>query len=139
MMKIIFETYRDLLAIIEIKKAEIEALQSDLDYWIGENSKYPLLSQGASKYGVDVAAKRSDFLYERIAKLEHYLKGYEEIEKEIRENIETLHGLEQKVAKLRFIEGLTYEEIADKLGYSFGSIHPLVSKGDNEMPNRLAQ
>ena len=138
-MNVIFETYRDLLATIEIKKAEMEALQLDLCYWVGKNSHHPLLSQGASKYGVDVATKRADFLYERIAKLEDCLKGYEEIEKEIRENIEKLHGLEQKVAKLRFIEGLTYEEIADKLGYSYGSIRTIVSKGDNQMPKRLAQ
>lgn len=138
-MNVIFKTYRDLLATIEIKKAEIEVLQLDLDYWVGKNSNHPLLSQGASKYGVDVATKRSDFLYERIAKLEGSLKGYEEIEKEIRENIEKLHGLEHKIAKLRFIEDLTYEEIADKLGYSYGSIRNVVSKGDDQMPKRLAQ
>mgnify|MGYP003546769315 CR=1 FL=1 len=138
-MKVIFETYSDILTTIEITKAEIEALQLDLDYWIGKNSDHPLLSQGAAKYGLDVAANRSNFLYERMGKLEGRLKGYEEIEKEIRENIEKLQGLEHKVAKLRFIEGLTYEEIADKLGYSYGSIRNVVSKGDNQLPKRLAQ
>ncbi|MER1958870.1 MAG: sigma factor-like helix-turn-helix DNA-binding protein [Solibacillus sp.] len=139
MVKVIFKTYRDILATIEITKAEMEALQLDLDYWIGKNSDHPLLSQGAAKYGLDVAANRSNFLYERMGKLEGRLKGYEEIEKEIRENIENLHGLEHKIAKLRFIKGLTYEEIADQLGYSYGYIRTIVSKGDNQMPKRLAQ
>lgn len=138
-MKVIFETYRDILATIEIIKAEIEAVQLDLDYWVGKYSTHPLWSQGATKYGLDVASDRTDFLYERMGKLEDRLKAYEEIEKEICENIEKLQGLEYKIAQLRFIEGLTYQEIADKLGYSYGYIRNVVSKGDNQMTKRLAQ
>lgn len=138
-MKVIFETYSDILATIEVIKAEIEALQLDLDYWVGKNSNHPLWSQGASKYGLDVASDRADFLYERMSKLEERLKAYEEIEQEIRENIEKLQGLEYKIAKLRFIDGLTYQEIADKLGYSYGYIRNVVSKGDNQMTKKLAQ
>lgn len=138
-MKVIFETYSDILATIEITKAEIEALQLDLHYWVGNNSNHPLFSQGTSKYGHDVAAKRSAFLYERTSELQDRLKGYEEIEKEIRGNVEKLQGLEHKIAKLRFIEGLTYEEIADKLGYSYGYIRNVISKGDNQLTKRLAQ
>ncbi|MER2190635.1 MAG: sigma factor-like helix-turn-helix DNA-binding protein [Solibacillus sp.] len=138
-MKIIFETYKDIVATIEVIKAEIEALQLDLDYWVGKHSSHPLWSQGATKYGLDVASDRADFLYERMGKLEDRLKAYEEIEQEVRENIEKLQGLEYKIAKLRFIEGLSYQEIADKLGYSYGHIRNVVSKGDNEMTKRLAQ
>ncbi|MER2107445.1 MAG: sigma factor-like helix-turn-helix DNA-binding protein [Solibacillus sp.] len=137
-MKIIFETYKDIVATIEVIKAEIEALQLDLDYWVGKHSSHPLWSQGATKYGLDVASDRADFLYERMGKLEDRLKAYEEIEQEISENIEKLQGLEYRIAKLRFIEGLSYQEIADKLGYSYGYIRRVVSKGNKEVTSRLA-
>lgn len=138
-MKVIFETYNDIVLTIEVIKAEIELLQIDLDYWVGKNTSAPLISQGAARYGLDVAAERTDMLYERMGKLEERLVAYEEIEKEIRENIEKLQGLEYKIAKLRFIDGLSYQEVADKLGYSYGYIRNVVSKGDNQMTNRLAQ
>ncbi|MER2191325.1 MAG: sigma factor-like helix-turn-helix DNA-binding protein [Solibacillus sp.] len=138
-MKVIFETYKDLLATIEIIKAEIEALQLDLNYWVGKHSSHPLWGKGATKYGLDVASDRADFLYERIGKLEDRLRAYEEIEQEIRENIDKLQGLEHKIAKLRFIEGLSYQEIADKLGYSYGHIRNIILKDDNDMTKRIAQ
>ncbi|MEY9976336.1 sigma factor-like helix-turn-helix DNA-binding protein [Lysinibacillus sp. RC79] len=39
--------------------------------------------------------------------------------------------MEYRIAKLRFIDGMTYQEIADKLGYSYGYIRKVVSQGNN--------
>jgi DNA-directed RNA polymerase specialized sigma24 family protein len=133
------ESYADILKVIEIIKAEIEALQLDLDYWLGKNSTHPLFSEGARKYGLDVAAKRVDFLYDRMEKLEERLKAYLDIENEIRDNVENLEGLHYKIAKLRFIDGMTYQEIADKLGYSYGYIRKVVSQGNKEVTTALAK
>lgn len=125
---LIMESYADILKVIEIIKAEIEALQLDLDYWLGKSYIHPLFSVGAKKYGLDVATKRVDFLYDRMGKLEDRLKAYQEIEQEIRENVEKLEGLEYKIAKLRFIDGMTYQEIADALGYTHDHIRRIASK-----------
>lgn len=136
---LIMENYADILRVIEIIKAEIEALQLDLDYWLGKHDKHLVFSEGARKYGLDVATKRVDFLYDRMEKLEERLEAYQEIEKEIRENVEKLKGLEYKIAKLRFIDGMTYQEIADKLGYSYGYIRKVVSQGNKEVTTALAK
>ena len=88
---------------------------------------------------MDTAAERVDFLYNRMEKLEGRLNAYQEIEKEIRENVEKLDGLHHKIAKLRFIDGMTYQEIADKLGYSYGYIRKVVSQGNKEVTTTLVK
>lgn len=133
------KNYADLLRIIDIVKAEIEMLEIDKEYWIGKDAQLPFFSTGASKYGLDVASKRVDRLNGRITSLETKLEHYQAIEKEIRENIEKLEGLEYKIAKLRFIDGMTYQEIAEELKYSYGYIRKVVSQGNKEVTIRLVK
>lgn len=122
------KNYADLLRIIDIVKAEIEMLEVDKEYWIGKNEHLPFSSIGAAKYGLDIASQRTDRLNGRIASLEQKLEHYQAIEKEIRDNVEKLEGLEYKIAKLRFIDGMTYQEIADELGYTHDHIRRVASK-----------
>lgn len=122
------KNYADLLRIIDILKAEIEMLEVDKGYWLGKNEQLPFASIGADKYGLDVASQRADRLNGRIASLETKLDHYQAVEKEIRENVEKLEGLEYKIAKLRFIDGMTYQEIADELGYTHDHIRRVASK-----------
>lgn len=124
----IMKNYADLLRIIDIVKAEIEMLEVDKEYWIGKNEQLPFSSIGAAKYGLDIASQRTDRLNGRIASLEQKLEHYQAIEKEIRDNVEKLEGLEYKIAKLRFIDGMTYQEIADELGYTHDHIRRVASK-----------
>ncbi|OEC02124.1 hypothetical protein GY31_09245 [Lysinibacillus sphaericus] len=124
----IMKNYADLLRIIDIVKAEIEMLEVDKEYWLGKNEQLPFASIGADKFGLDVASQRTDRLNGRIASLETKLEHYQAIEKEIRENVEKLEGLEYKIAKLRFIDGMTYQEIADELGYTHDHIRRVASK-----------
>ena len=112
------KNYADVLRVIAIYKAEIEMLEVDRTYWLGMDEQMPFISTGAAKYGLDVAAQRTERLNDRIALLENKLAHYQAIEREIRENIEKLDGLSYKIAKLRFIDGMTYPEVFDKLGYS---------------------
>ncbi|WP_368634605.1 hypothetical protein [Lysinibacillus xylanilyticus] len=135
----IMKNYADLLRIIDIVKAEIEMLEIDKEYWIGKDEQLPSFSTGASKYGLDVASQQVDRLNGRITSLETKLEHYQAIEKEIRENIEKLEGLEYKIAKLRFIDGMTYQEIADELKYSYGYIRKVVSQGNKEVTIRLVK
>ncbi|WP_337983434.1 sigma factor-like helix-turn-helix DNA-binding protein [Lysinibacillus sp. C5.1] len=124
----IMKNYADLLRIIDILKAEIEMLEVDKEYWLGKNEQLPFASIGAEKYGLDIASQRTDRLNDRIVSLETKLDHYQAIEKEIRENVEKLEGLEYKIAKLRFIDGMTYQEIADELGYTHDHIRRVASK-----------
>lgn len=124
--------YADLLRIIDIVKAEIEMLEVDKEYWLGKCANLPFFSIGAEKYGLDIASQRTDRLNDRIASLEIKLEHYQAIEKEIRENVEKLEGLEYKIAKLRFIDGMTYQEIADELGYTHDHIRRVASKSNKK-------
>ena len=124
----IMKNYADLLRIIDIVKAEIEMLEVDKEYWLGKSTNLPFFSIGAKKYGLDVASQRTDRLNDRITSLENKLEHYNAIEKEIRENVEKLEGLEYKIAKLRFIDGMTYQDIADELGYTHDHIRRVASK-----------
>ncbi|WP_418302328.1 sigma factor-like helix-turn-helix DNA-binding protein [Lysinibacillus fusiformis] len=122
------KNYADLLRIIDILKAEIEMLEVDKEYWLGKCEALPFFSIGADKYGLDIASQRTDRLNNRITLLETKLEHYQAIEKEIRENVERLEGLEYKIAKLRFIDGMTYQEIADELGYTHDHVRRIASK-----------
>lgn len=133
------KNYADLLRIIDIVKAEIEMLEVDKEYWIGKKDHLPFSSIGAAKYGLDIASQRTDRLNGRIASLEDKLEHYQMIEKEIRENVEKLEGLEYRIAKLRYINGMTYREIADELKYSYGYIRKLVSQGNKVVTTTLAK
>jgi len=72
-------------------------LEVDKEYWIGKHVHLPFCT---AKYGLDVASQRTDRLNGRIASLEEKLEHYQAIEKEIREIVEKLEGLEYRIAKL---------------------------------------
>ena len=126
------QNYADLVRLIDIVKAEIEMLEKDNMFWFGKNDDTPLWSAGSYRYGLDVSAERSDRLNKRINLLQEKLEYYETIEEEIRVNIEKLEGLPYKIAKLRFIEGMTYQEIADELGYTHDHIRRVASKSQKK-------
>lgn len=123
--------YADLVRRIDIFKAQLELIENDLMYWHGPNK--PLWSKGAREYGLDTAALRVDEIMERKRKLEKQIEFHEEIRQEILENINQLQGLPYRIARLRFIEGYSYQQVAEKLGYSYGYIRNVMSKSDNEM------
>ena len=124
------KNYADLVRLIDIVKAEIEMLEKDHKFWFGKSEHLPHLSEGSRRYGLDVSAGRSDRLDKRINQLQEKLEYYVVIEEEIRVNIEKLEGLPYKIAKLRFIDGHSYKEIADILGYSYSDIRNEVCKNN---------
>lgn len=122
------KNYADLVRLIDIVKAEIEMLEKDHKFWFGKSENLSLWSEGSRRYGLDISTERGDRLNKRINQLQEKLEHYVVIEEEIRVNIEKLEGLSYKIAKLRFIEGHSYKEIADILGYSYSDIRSEVCK-----------
>lgn len=125
--------YADLVRRINIIKGQLELVDNDLMYWLGENELAPLWSEGARVYGLATAAERSDRIHKRKRELEKQLEFHEEIRQEIETNINALEGLEYKIARMRFIEGYSYQEVAKELGYSYGYIRRVVSRGNKEV------
>ncbi|AJD92040.1 hypothetical protein JMA_27230 [Jeotgalibacillus malaysiensis] len=123
----IIENYADLLRKIDIIKAQIEMFEVDIHYWFGKGS-IPFSSPGAEKHGMDAAARNTDRAVERLKYLESMLEFYSEIKEEIEHNVNSLEGLEYKIAKMRFIDNMTYKEIAKKLGYSHSHVRNLMSE-----------
>lgn len=130
------KNYADLVRLIDIVKAEIEMLELDNEFWFGKSEHLPLSSEGSRRYGLDVSTERSNRLNKRINELQEKLEYYVVIEEEIRVNIEKLEGLPYKIAKLRFIDGHSYREIADILDYSYSHIRSAICEnqtiGNNE-------
>lgn len=124
------KNYADLVRLIDVVKTEIEMLELDNEFWFGKSEDVSLWSEGSQRFGLGILAERSNRLNKRINQLKEKLEYYVVIEEEIRENIEKLEGLPYKVAKLRFIDGHSYKEIADILDYSYSLIRSVVCQHD---------
>lgn len=61
---------------------------------------------------------RSSNLENDIEKLKIEIERLEQNKKEILRFIETFDGVENQIIKLKYIDGMTLEEIAEKIGYS---------------------
>ena len=99
--------YADLVRLIAIVRTEIEMLEQ-------EQKIHAFLSERCNRLNLRISHLKG--------KLEHYLV----IEEEIRVNIEKLEGLSYKIAKLRFIDNHSYNEIADMLGHSHSYIRQVI-------------
>lgn len=127
----IIENYADLIRKISIIETQIEMFQIDVDYWLGTG--IPLAGRGSAAYGIDTAAMNVDRLHKKINDLNKMLEYYQEIQQELLVNINALQGLPYTIAKMRFLEDKSYQEIADELGYAYGYIRKVVSKGNKEI------
>lgn len=127
----IIENYADLLRKISIIETQLEMFQIDVDYWLGTG--IPLAGRGSAAYGMDTAAMNVDRLHKKINELNRMLEFYQEIQKELQDNINALEGLPYKIARMRFLDDKSYQEIADELGYTYGYIRRVVSKGNKEV------
>lgn len=120
----IMKNHADLLHEIEIIKEQIEQLEVSVGYWNGDNgeSDFVLIGKGASKFGLSTASQNIDRIHKKINALQTMLEGFEMIRGKNEMRINRLQGLEYKIAKLRYIDGLSYKEIAVNLGYSYSHI-----------------
>lgn len=116
----VMNNYADLLRLIDLVRAEIDMLEKDHKLSVEKRERW---------------SARSNRLKHRISQLQNKLEHYVVIEEEIRLNIEKLEGLPYKIAKLRFIDGHSYNEVADILGYSYSHIRKVVSKCNQDEYN----
>lgn len=129
----IMKNHADMLREIDIMKAQIKGYELDLLYWNGSNSKRVLVGQGAVKYGYATASQRVDEVNKKINSLKDLLAPMEALVKETQKVIDSLEGLEYKIAKMRYLEGKSYKEISIELGYSYSHI----SNTAHEMRNKV--
>ncbi|EMF0057838.1 hypothetical protein ACX1Q6_000379 [Enterococcus hirae] len=61
---------------------------------------------------------RSSYLEENIQKIEQEIDLLEQQKKEMRLLFDSFTGVENKIVKMKYIDGMILEEIAETLGYS---------------------
>lgn len=66
--------------------------------------------------------KEKNALKKSIQELNQRVEQLEKEREEIIELIDKFSGLNQKILKLKYVEGLTLESIADETGYSYSYI-----------------
>ncbi len=132
-------TYKDLLRMIDLMQSQLELLEGELSYWWPVTDKSN--AKGFHSYPLDVTAKKHDMIQYQIGQVEKILTFYETIKQDMDKHIHSLEGLEYKVAYRRFIEGKSYKEIADELGYNYDYIRHVASRSANEYKNltKIAQ
>lgn len=124
----IMKNHADLLNEIEIIKGQIEQYELSLTYWNG-NSDTPMLgATGASKFGLSAASLNIDRIGKEINALEAMLRAFNMIRRQNEDRINKLEGLGYKIAKLRFLKGMSYKEIADKLDYSYSHVRKVAAE-----------
>ena len=122
------KNHADLLNEIEIIKGQIEQYELSLKYWSG-NSDTPMLgATGADKFGLSAASLNIDRINKEVNALEAMLDAFNMIRKQNEERINKMEGLGYKIAKLRYIKGMSYKEIADKLDYSYSHIRKVAAE-----------
>ena len=124
----IMKNHADLIREIEIIKEQIEQLEISVKYWLGDSEMLVLTGEGAGKYGLSIASESVDRLHKKINALRTMLDGFELIRDKNEQRINQLQGLGYRIAKLRFINGYSYKEIAEKLGYSYSHIRNIAAE-----------
>ena len=88
---------------------------------IDEISRYSQMPFTPSGYEDQVMCDES--VKAEIKDLETRIQRYESMCGRVSDSVEELEEKEREVATLRYINGLTWEDIAEKVGYSVGNIH----------------
>lgn len=118
----IMKNHADLLQEIEVIKGQIEQYELSSKYWSGETDIPMLGATGSAKFGLSTASLNLDRINKNINALTAMLDAFEAIRIQNEKHINKLEGLGYKIARLRFVEGMSYKEIAEKLDYSYSHI-----------------
>jgi RNA polymerase sigma factor (sigma-70 family) len=104
--------YRDLVDEISWSKWEIRKVKSHI-----ERESTGDLSRVAHNQG-----SKSSKLEESLIYWQQQLESQEQLKHDLLKMIDDFNGYEARILRLKYIDGLTLEEIADKLGYSVETI-----------------
>lgn len=116
------KNHADLLREIDIMKLQVKGYELDLLYWNGNKPNRVLIGPGAVKYGYATASERVDEISKKMNALQDLLAPMEVLVKETQKVIDSLEGLEYQIAKMRYLEGKSYRDISNELGYSYSHI-----------------
>lgn len=124
----IMKNHADLLQEIEIIKNQIEQYEMSVNYWFGQSTIPMMNAEGAQKFGLGIASENIDRIHRKINALQRMLEAFEFTRDENEKRINQLEGLGYKIARLRFVEGMTYKEIAEELNYSHSHIRRVAAE-----------
>lgn len=125
--------YKDLKTELELTKDRMDMLQEEREVYIKLMKKGCPGELSGQAYSDMPKGSRNDMSLDRIvneiSKIDSMLyieserlRVIERYEKEISSKLKKLEGLEYKVMYMKEIEGLSNQEIANKLGYSYQTI-----------------
>ncbi|WP_422851633.1 sigma factor-like helix-turn-helix DNA-binding protein [Enterococcus ureasiticus] len=98
---------------LEINRRELSRWQNYLDGDDGDLAKHQTFL---------TALHKQKQLKGVIKELDQRVEKLKEEREEIIQLIDKFNGLNQRILKLKYVEGLTLESIADELGYSYSYI-----------------
>lgn len=134
----IMKNHADLLREIDVIKGQIEQYEMSLTFWNGNgNTDFILIGEGASKFGLSTASQNVDRINRKINALQSMLDSFEMIRDENEKRINQLSGLPFKIAKMRYVEGKDYREIATELNYSYDHIRRVASRCHNHATDSI--
>lgn len=120
MIKIKFQWLNTLLSIddeIESLKVQIKINQLELNRWSNRSDGQD--GDLAKRQTFLIAIEKQKHIKQVIDTLNEREKKLQKQREEIIELIDKFKGLDQEILKLKYVEGLTLEAIADELSYDY--------------------
>lgn len=117
------ELYYDLCIEIDIITIRIKNLESEYKYWLKACHDSTINS-----FPLDTCLSRMENICNKVEEYTILLEEKENTRKEIEQRMNEFEGLEQKVAYMRDVKGMTLPEIAADLGYSYVWIKKISAK-----------
>ncbi|MEK3993688.1 sigma factor-like helix-turn-helix DNA-binding protein [Psychrobacillus sp. FSL K6-2365] len=130
----VIDCYKDVVRKIDILERELEIIEVEMTFWFG---KLAFGGRGSAKFGMLAAMDNTQDIYNKKYDVLKLLEFYKEMEEEMRLSIEGLEGVQYKIARLRVLEGMTYQEIADELGLTHGYVRQVSSKTNKKRTDIL--
>ena len=120
----LYTSYRDLCIEIEWLECEIDRLKGEQeDWWIG-GWLFELVP-------MDNAAERVDRISKRINKLQDLLDIKKRFQRQTAAYIDSLEGIEHRIAYKKYVENKLLKEIADDLSVSYDHVRRIHSRMKN--------
>lgn len=102
------KTYQQLDDHILFLKWNLNKSKLELARWIDGDLSNVHIEKGS----------RSSFLESDIEKMEKEIKAIEEDKAELIKLINTFKGVDHKILKLKYVDGMSLDDVADEIGYS---------------------
>ncbi|MCT1577549.1 hypothetical protein M3E13_11535 [Oceanobacillus kimchii] len=128
----IMHSYSDILSEIEVIKAQLSIINSEIEYWY-------LDGEGANKFGANASLIQIEKHIHSRNKLFNRLEFLEQSKIKVEGLMQRFKGIEYKIAYKRIVECKTHKDIANELGYTEQYIRKrwMKMKSNKEATDRL--